>query len=204
MFPNTFLYTGIWMTWNVYLCVSENTISSLPLSSRDSTTSSKMCKSIQPFRRRKVPLAPARGTRGRREENCPTLHHDITHETFTSLCSQDDHASLPLVEAGSAQNWRGGFIGVAAARVIEKRWGGWWGYWIDQSSLSSAHTDEGKGKCCRVSELVFNRSDFRMNTVRLLVELDLTQLQICIIELGWEELDFSSQWIHSSVKHWKT
>lgn len=69
-------------------------------------------------------------------------HHDITHETFTSLFGQGDHASLPLVEAGSAQNRRWGSIGVVGVSMKAERRGGWWGYWIDRS----APTQEDKGR----------------------------------------------------------
>lgn len=135
--------------------ISVNIISSLPLSLYDSTTSTKLCKSILPFRQGKVLLAPARGPpMGIRRRSVPphhhsARHHNITHETFTSLCGEVDHASLSLAETGSAQNRRWGSIGVVRARVMAGWWRGWWGYWIDRSRPSSAHTDEGKGKDCR-------------------------------------------------------
>lgn len=49
---------------------------------------------------------------GVKRRSVPPHHlHNITHETFTSLCGLEDHASLPLAENGSAQNSRRCSIG---------------------------------------------------------------------------------------------
>lgn len=72
LIPTISLYRIKWNSdWPVP-SLSDFTVSSLPLSSHDSTTFTELCKSIWPFRQGKVPLAPARGTHGSQEEKCPT------------------------------------------------------------------------------------------------------------------------------------
>ena len=74
-----------WLYSNLYFNISIKMITSLPLYPCDSIISTKLCKSIRPFRQGKVLLAPARGTHGSREEKCPippTLHKALYHYSW--------------------------------------------------------------------------------------------------------------------------
>lgn len=125
----------------------------------------------------------------RRKKSCPThtTHHNITHETFTSLCGLDDHASLPLAEKRSAQSRRQDSIGVVRAWVMTGRRGGWRGYWINRSRSFADHTDEGKGKCCRNSEdgsSGVNASSYKLycvitNTCTVIEQVNLVSSLFC-------------------------
>lgn len=91
----------------------------------NATVSTELCKSIQLSETGPIigsqwdPWDPGGKSVPPHPHSAP--HHNITHETFTSLCGQDHHASLPLAEAVSAQNRRWGSIGAAGARVRRVR-----------------------------------------------------------------------------------
>lgn len=142
-----------WFYSHSYVNKSINIISCLPLSHNDSSTSTNLCKSIWPFRQRTGPISASHGhpweSGGKVSHPLITTtsaqHHNITHETFTSLCGQDDHASLPLAETGSAQSRRWGSIGVVGSQTdgstVRK---------LDRS-ISPHRWVQGQELCCRVS-----------------------------------------------------
>ena len=112
------------------IIITVNIIISLPLSDDDTTSSTKLCNLIWSFRQGKVPLAPVRGTHG-------SSGGKMSHPTNIPLWwSRQPPIGGEWI--GPEQERRFYWCGVS--EYDGRMWGGWWGYLIDRSRPSSAHT----------------------------------------------------------------